>query len=66
MKMSSSMIVKKDMMKYVKPPEVFYGTTVRLTATFENHDGYPEKYAVKPPSINGHFNGPYTVHFFER
>ena len=65
MKMLRKMIVKKDMMKYVKPPEVFCNLDWwHAREAFENHNSYPEKYAVKPPSVNSHFNGPYTVHFW--
>ena len=65
MKMLRKMVVKHDMMKYVKEPEVFCNLDWwHAKEAFQVHDKYPMKYGVKPPSINSHFKGPYTVHFW--
>jgi hypothetical protein len=65
MKMLRKLVVKRNMMKYVKEPQVFCNLDWwHAKEAFQVHDKFPKKYGVVPPSLNSHFKGPYTVHFW--
>lgn len=65
MKMLRKLIIKRNMGKWVKDPELFCNLDWwHAREAFEVHDKYKDKYGVKAPTIKSHFNGPYTVHFW--
>jgi hypothetical protein len=65
MKMLRALIKKRGMERYVKEPDVFCNLDWwHAKEAFQVHKAYPTKYGVKAPSLNSHFKGPYTVHFW--
>jgi len=65
MKMLRKLIIKRNMSKWVKHPKLFCNLDWwHAREAFEVHNRYKDKYGVTAPTINSHFNGPYTVHFW--
>jgi hypothetical protein len=65
MKMLRKLIIQRNMGKWVKEPKLFCNLDWwHAREAFEVHDRYKRKYGVIAPTINSHFSGPYTVHFW--